>query len=1208
MASGGKNREKPQAASKGPRIDIAGEAYCADLLWRTLADSLDHKGQAAPDVFHSRVERDDIIIGDGSEMATPTERFIIYAIKQWLVGPEFLEKGWPIPNKLRSTGDFDDFIVDAVHCDADLKPRPRKMALRHLIAPTSERKDLDASRNLLKKPAVMALIKGAVCDQINFGRGPKAPPLSVADIFDNKDIKGPEAIANLRRLLISDLPQQVAHSGPVVDLRLDRRDWLVQAEKVSKRQFHFFIANQEDPRNAMLEELCDELFRPETAHRIVNCHAQGMRRGLTALASELFAVRHRRSRNSDVPILYLALHGRSTEIPRDNFDELVFEIWTFFSEIERRRNDSGTVTTPPNYEPDRPHDLDDVVRMLGNIRRLMSKHPAVIILDGYRGAGSDINLPDNALHTLHSAISSDRVLDLIERLTFVPTPDADGPINVARFSQTKFLILSESRLYGDMLPGGGRRPNFPHPALKLSAGVLIEVPAPAGDTPAAFIPSLGYQAPEDINFIQTEIGGYKADDMAALEPLFHNHCRTLQEWSASYPFSESTYGVLSTLIMLGRKQPREPSTLTALIKEDLIPAVRYHAGGVWRVFLHLIAIAPGGVRPKTLARLYENYCEARLAPADRPRRKDINQSIAQMLKTMHAIVAVLRSDYSGRLHHRNLPLLYNNAPSYGPYEIECDRAIQFQFDELRKAFLADAAGCSANADGQYISLLHFLLAEEALEQFTHLARFESGALRESVYEYERLLAAIFHGAASLHDEKLTNELNYPVAGRLLPTNPSERWMVIYSHLYRRFLDRAPAHDMVRRFDAAQLKVDILLALARPQLCRGETGVNDAGWILPDPSKGVSKWHPNVEDKPQTALAFELRHAATAAARTININWGLSGMHSDDEATKRLEIAEKILLLAEGPGFDDDANALSDRIKDQISDIFGNNRADDYVRFVAKRARMIFDGRQRSKLLARDVEAKLATGAGVPPAKLRTLVEYLELYAEVLGLEADIEYGRQLTDATEQLPSEKVTAKFIQSFAAYYVADVLRRRLFSLFPNRSSDIPRGRAGRGFVRVSIKLERFAGLGNVEYRGRGFFWKHANYVLDELTRHLGQYPRERAALLMLNATVTRYTVTRAHGEYGTFLKKACECLCLAELLVLKLGMHSRLRQRFALERCKLMIECAQNFSDAQRQQYIGIAETDIQTLEALIPKGDPLWKSHILSQRENLETLKG
>jgi hypothetical protein len=1197
----------------GGRFDIASKQNCADAIWRQLVAGAADARTDISILFGGRLERTDILDGEVVEVIKPTARFIIYAVKQWLDGPEFLENTCAVPNELNSVQDFDDYIAGAIGNEkASLKPKPGIMWARHLTGIPSTQKEIELSRRLLRHKDAMEVVKTAVCGLVNAGRGEFSPPLTVAQIFENVEVKGIDAIVSLRSVLMSGVPDTKAKVPNGAVDEYDRREWLKEAEETSNRQFNFYITDQNDPRHAMLNQLCDHLFLPGRRHQLVNCYASGMRNGLTALASELFKPEHRASRGSHRPILYLALHGRGPQMPKDSFEDLVYEIWSFFSDIERRSNPDTADDRRARREDSRPRQLNDIVTLLGSVRQLMARYPAVIIFDGYRGTANDETL---SLHNLLSAISGDRVLDLIERLTFVPTPGATGPIDVAKFGQTRFLILGEKPLYEDASSDNDQMPIVEHPVLRLVKGISIEVLRPAVGARAELMPLLGYQAPEEITYIRTKIGKRNAIDAAALARQFRAHCQTLETWAGPYPFSESIYGVLSTLIMLQQAPPRHaprvgmPTKLLPLITNHLIPAVKVHPDPAWRVFLHIIAIAPGGVRPKTLARVYEHYCEAAYGPDERPTRQDINQSLVAMLETMNAIVAVLRSDYSGRLHDRNLPLLYRNEPSYGVDEIACDRAIQFQFEELRTAFLKDAAACAANKDDQYISLLHFLLAEEAYEQFTHLARFESGAFRESIYEYDRLLAAIFHGAASLHDENMTVVLPYAGVGRLLPDNPGERWIALYYFLYRRLLDRAPAHDIIRRYDTAQLKVDILLALARPQLCRGKSRLGDAGWILPDPVipvQNASSRYTEIKANPQKDFAFELRHAATAASRVIDVDWHGSGMLIEHEATKRLDIAEKILALSDNASFDADAMALSDQIMNQIATNFEKNLAPSFVQFMARRVRSRFDQQSRKDLLSKRTEAALVAKSGVEDDKLHLLAQYLELYAEVLGIEADTEYGRQIGKGEETKPGEAVLAKFIQSFAAFYVADVLRRHIFSIFPHHRGDTPRGRAGRGFVRVSVKLERFSGLCHDGYRGPGYFWRFANHILDDLTRHLGQYPRERAALLMLNATVTRHTVTQTDSLYTDYLAKAQECLSVAEPLILKLGMHSRQRQRFALERCKLMIEWTKHTQGEKRKRYGDIAESDIQTLNMLVSPTDALWQSHIRSQMQNLKDL--
>ncbi|HEX9968435.1 MAG TPA: hypothetical protein VGB06_10885, partial [Solirubrobacterales bacterium] len=75
-------------------------------------------------------------------------------------------------------------------------------------------------------------------------------------------------------------------------------------------------------------------------------------------------------------------------------------------------------------------------------------------------------------------------------------------------------------------------------------------------------------------------------------------------------------------------------------------------------------------------------------------------------------------------------------------------------------------------------------------------------------------------------------------------------------------------------------------------------------------------------------------------------------------------------------------------------------------------------------------------------------------------------------------------------------------------------------------------------------------------------------------------------------------------------KLGMHNRLRQRFALERNKVLAESARLAIDAGRrdeaERYLKICESDIATFSGLASETNVLWRNLEVSQSENVQEL--
>lgn len=234
-----------------------------------------------------------------------------------------------------------------------------------------------------------------------------------------------------------------------------------------------------------------------------------------------------------------------------------------------------------------------------------------------------------------------------------------------------------------------------------------------------------------------------------------------------------------------------------------------------------------------------------------------------------------------------------------------------------------------------------------------------------------------------------------------------------------------------------------------------------------------------------------------------------------------------------------------------------------------------------------------------PSNIKSLVDFLSLHGEVLGTLAERDYGK-MAAAGQNVPSPVILKAFADSFAAYYVAEELRRALFWFVPNSGLQTIGGRAARGFIRVSVKLERFRAtftrhLGTEPPAG-GWFWQHAHRLANELALYLARYPRERVSMLILDATMARYHESFNDKRYPPYLALARENLRRAESFILKLGMHSRLRQRFAHERCKVLAESARLAIDEDRdaaRRFLTICEQDLDSFTKIARPDDMLWR---------------
>ena len=566
-----------------------------------------------------------------------------------------------------------------------------------------------------------------------------------------------------------------------------------------------------------------------------------------------------------------------------------------------------------------------------------------------------------------------------------------------------------------------------------------------------------------------------------------------------------------------------------------------------------------------------------------------------MLEACHGLVSIGRSDHLEPLRGRTLPLVFRDRFSFGPWEVPTDRAIDFNFDEVKQAFVAEA---EAEAAGRYIAGLHFILAEEAYEQAVHLARYEALEGEDSIHRHSRLLAAIYHGAASLGSHELELELQFKGAGQFLPDNPVDRWIKLYGFAYRRNLDRSPGFHLVRMYDAAQTKHDLLLSLAQPRLCR------DSGSAAPLrlPKVTIAESSVTPIGKRRNILrrfTLELRRSAAAISRDLEIDWTAGGLagESDDEAQIKLGEDIRRLTLDETQR-PEDIERLNERTLQQIEKSFNNHATQKYLKFVEKHVRALMGNADRTELIGPKLQAAIFAKSGLLPDKLLKLTGYLNFYAEILAVKADRDFNQSKSQGKEV--TGEIIDGFIASFAAYYIAEYFRNRHFLDSPLSYAEPIRGRAARGLIRVALKLERFR---SSMARGTrpslppgGWFWKYAHAISDEIARNLAQFPRERVAILTQEATLARYYTSRDSPIYPQFLAMATQSLLTAEPVLMKLGLHGQLRQRFLFERTKVLgesarLEIAEGKWD-RAENNLAICASDVEEFRLLSTDGNVHW----------------
>ncbi len=1165
-------------------------------------------------------------------------------------------------------------------------------------------------------------IRASVCALVRFW-SKKSVDLGPADIFDNNTLKGTGAYEELKKLLTPRAAREEVAFNPLWGC--DDVCWFEReaADDVRGRTFNFVMAENgvPDSRHNQLREIAKAVFSAESPFRIVNPYGSGRWGGLTALAQQLtrngdcdstesgsgpivdLGAVDRQGFKCPLPIHYLPLRVRSVQEAKSTYPFLVRALHRFFLKIEAAAE--GSQTPPPWAEPvegARPLSDDDLADMVDAIRRISARHPAIILFDGYRRpsereVSGDV---DETLATLRRAIVDDQVLSLIERLCMPITPlfadlegGAEGGLGQWR---SRFVVFSNQPLYGMPNHDGSLHPLDSHPALKALNGISIEVSAPHPTLVGQLVEQIGLQCPGEIWAIgalrskgdQTGAQGERrSPDWAGLKQAQESHVIAVKKLIKEarlegFQGSESVLGTLSVATKLnlggsGLQPPKKADVQAALshvvtaILKTLSESKEERAS--WWVFFKLIALAPGGLRPRTLARVFQRFCGLRGyrvtdevgARGEPPSLAKINRSILDMLESCHGILGLYRWDCldgvfrdEGAQHRRNLPRV-DVRPGGEKEEIQSERVIEFEFPEVQEAVLNrlhEVAG-----ERQF---LHHLLAEEALDQFAQVARYTDVLGDPTPRRYGRLFECLYHGAASLrshalqsYDDNCSGDESFLGAQRALPDNPQQRWVKLYSFLYERILERAPDYRMARAWAADHLKADILKLLAWPQIAWGE----QMGDALPTLA--------GMDDiSSQSKRMSSFRVALLQAFMTIGeLSREPRLWESDNERANgggNIEGSTPDPNKVAGSGFDG-------KIEKRVFDCkISRAQSDDAKQYQQLRQEFTRRSSENSRGFAgalellektrKNLHERIETSNGeVGPrrmvneeglnqlmlgfthSELSWACDALNRVGEVAALSAELAYWTRVNEAQstksggdpgrmfslkEFASSDKEflsasTSDFLDALTHYHLSDTIRRRLLFKDPTARSAQMGGHSGRNLIRVCLKLERLAELklraarpaataGETMADGRyaqqpGWFWHQAHRIADEMGLHLASFPRERAGLQVLEASMVRHSCLDEDRQFGEALQQALECLQIAEREVIRLGMHSRLRMRFALERAKILMAYAKlGNKQGKGAQSVNLALTmALDDLEVLVgftkDTFDQVWRGIVLRQ---------
>lgn len=563
---------------------------------------------------------------------------------------------------------------------------------------------------------------------------------------------------------------------------------------------------------------------------------------------------------------------------------------------------------------------------------------------------------------------------------------------------------------------------------------------------------------------------------------------------------------------------------------------------------YLLLVAPSGLRDITLRRCVRIWAETLEPQTD---YKILAAAVDQFLEFFERYLVRTFDEQLGGLDDVLHP--YEQILSYAVDELVDDEFVLWDFalEECRKNF-------SERADQLELRNAHLILAEEAIRQQTIIFRHGPEVSAQFIRPFRRLLQGLYHGALSL---PTTAEINgKPTIKSPLFAIPHEwekAWSWLTHFLYRRLLEAPPAWHLTRSYGADRLKLEILQLLQNP----GQFRVNSGGLALLD---ALDSRKPGVSDLQldhQLSLVRAAYHAGSishidtairdgiAAGGSVEFNKEWVNLHI---LTRQLDEAENVCFahLERHPSFNRAA------FKAAVS-------AGRKLCFRAFESQAKGSGRDELAAFDEWVRSTAVEYNTILAPRDSTSVDFLYRLGEVYGERSesrDVE-----TETNKESAVLRELPGFLRAFVTFKLAERLRELHFAEDPLNSGSSASGHSTRSMIRVAIKIEnrlrqmrREAGGDDIDVnhsasRLASNFGEEARALADVLSQHHFRLPRERASMLILEATIARMLSTDRTRESD--LKLAISFLNEAEPIVLRLDPQVRIRLRLWLERTKVL-----------------------------------------------------
>jgi hypothetical protein len=564
-------------------------------------------------------------------------------------------------------------------------------------------------------------------------------------------------------------------------------------------------------RKMLAKEIVEHTFDPSKGPKIINIHAFGMRRGLSALGgylTEHFQInpdtKFSKLRWLYVPVnSYVDQPSRLAQQEAPGFNVLMGRLHHFYCNQLDDIADAKPLLASESY-----------AKALQDIREEMIKRPRVLILDGIHVYPDDDNIS-----SIERMMTGENTLEIIAALLDPALCSVHTKEDLEEFAKNRIIILSNA----DMEPLACW--DKLHPSVEIKSIPFVD------------------PNPEEADALIT---ANNFDNIDRIRLFREDNVKTIRDWSDSHYYAldalisfkqlDKSYNMEELQAELDEKSTRR-SMLYALVVSciDSIPP-EYE---LLKKLMYLISAAPDGLRISTLQRLAYFSVESEnphnlittndiqaFATVQKIREGYTNSNVIKkateyLLKNFPSFFRLSRDDYfygvDSAPHPLELGVVGNLTTKVTQEEV---LTVQFSAPEFRILVRDTLVN---KGDLNTFHFCHRLLAEDALSQQTIGLRHGGFSEQQSVLHWRRQFAAIYHGLCSLPitftdkeasirdvDKEEVAQLN-----AITPRRPKEFWRWLYLFAYRRMIEQPPNYTMSRIHGEDALKRDLLVAFNRP---------------------------------------------------------------------------------------------------------------------------------------------------------------------------------------------------------------------------------------------------------------------------------------------------------------------------------------------------------------------------------------------------------